>query len=91
METKEYAKGTFFDMPHENAPDFVVGRLSIKVDDFIEWIGDKVNNAGYINLDITQQKSNPLKGSVVLNTYKRDNVVGEPVQQGTGVSDDISW
>lgn len=32
---KIFAKGIYFDKPKEGSPDFVKGKISVKVDDFI--------------------------------------------------------
>lgn len=52
----DLAKGFFFERPKEGTPEFVKGRLSIKVAEAIELLKAKQNNAGYVNLDLLQSK-----------------------------------
>lgn len=62
-----FASGIMFKLPRENAPDFVKGSLSIKLDDFNAWAKGKVEN-GWINLDLKVGKSG--KPYVELNLWK---------------------
>ena len=39
----------------ENAPDFVVGRMSVKVEDAVVWLKSNSKN-GWVNMDIKQSK-----------------------------------
>ena len=41
------ATGFFFDKPRENAPEFVKGKLSIKVEDAIKLLQGHKNEKGY--------------------------------------------
>lgn len=52
----DLAKGFFFEKKRDNAPEFVKGRVSIKVAEAIEMLKAKQNNAGYVNLDLLQSK-----------------------------------
>jgi hypothetical protein len=38
MTNANFPKGLFFNLPHNNAPDFVKGAVNIKRDSFIEWL-----------------------------------------------------
>jgi hypothetical protein len=49
-----FAKGFSFKR-NENAPDFVVGKVSISVSDAVEFLGIHEKN-GWVNLDIKQSK-----------------------------------
>ena len=66
--TKEkiFANGFSFKR-NENAPDFVVGRMSLKADDAIQFIKDRTNN-GWVNLNINQSKGGAYY--VELDTYE---------------------
>lgn len=55
QEEKIFADGFVFKR-NENAPDFVVGRISIKVDDAIAFIQQHVKN-GWVNLGVKQARS----------------------------------
>ena len=52
--TKVYPKGLFINEPNEGAPDFVKGRMSIKVVDLVTFLNENKNEAGYVNLDLLQ-------------------------------------
>jgi hypothetical protein len=67
---KTFAKGFIFKKA-ENAPDFVIGNLSIKVDEAIEFIKSNENN-NWVNLDIKKSKDN--KFYIELNTYKKSDL-----------------
>lgn len=54
-EEKIFADGFSFKR-RENAPDFVVGRQSIKVDEAIAFLSQHAKN-GWVNLDIKQAKN----------------------------------
>ena len=63
----KFAKGIFFKAPPDNAPDFVVGRLSVKCDEFLKYAED-FQSEGWLNLDIKKGKSG--KPYIELNTWK---------------------
>ena len=63
MEEK-FIKGLFLNR-RENAPDFVKGNVSIKVEDFINWLTENQNEKGYVNIDL-------LEGSKGLYFKKND-------------------
>ena len=46
----EFPKGLIFKLPHEQAPDFVRGALSIKRDELIGWLGKQTGE--WVNLDL---------------------------------------
>lgn len=55
QEEKIFAEGFSFKR-NENAPDFVVGRLSLKVDEAIAFMKDN-NKNGWVNLNIKTARS----------------------------------
>lgn len=69
MAEKILAKGLFANAPHHEAPDFVKCKISIKVDDFIEFLQANKNDKGYVNIDLLAQKSDSSKYTGFLNTY----------------------
>jgi hypothetical protein len=79
MAEKIYAKGIYFNKKGGNAPDFVLGKISIKKEALIEWLGSlEVNESGYINLDILEGKEG--KPFISLNTWKKEEKKsGQPV------------
>lgn len=64
---KVFAEGIWFDRPREGAPDFVKGRINIKVPDLIIFLENHRNNAGYVNLDLKISKAGKLY--LELNTW----------------------
>jgi hypothetical protein len=72
-----FAEGFSFRKPNPEAPEYVVGRLSLKVDDAIDFVNKHKNANGWINLSIMIGRSgNPY---LELDTYepKKD---GEPTE-----------
>ena len=58
MSDIEFAKGIYFNRPHENAPDFVLGSISVRADVFAEWLAQQTpNEKGYIRLKVNAAKS----------------------------------
>ncbi len=51
---KQFAEGFIFKR-RDNAPDFVVGNLSIKVEEAIAWLKSNSDN-GWVNVDIKRAK-----------------------------------
>ena len=68
QEEKIFADGFSFKRS-ENAPDFVVGRMSLKCEDAIQFISEHEKN-GWINLNIKQARSGNYY--VELDTYQPD-------------------
>ena len=66
QQEKIFADGFSFKR-RENAPDFVVGRMSIKVEDAIEFMKKNQKN-GWVNLNVNTSKN----GSIYceLDTYE---------------------
>jgi hypothetical protein len=70
---KIFANGLIFKAPREGAPDFVKGSLSIKVQEFIEFIEFLeafVKPDGWLNIDIKESRGGKLYCE--LNTYSRE-------------------
>jgi hypothetical protein len=72
MSEKVFAKGLYAKAKNEKAPAFVKGSLSIKVEDFITFLNEHKNDAGYVNLDLLENKTDPSKWSATLNDFKPD-------------------
>ena len=62
-----FADGMSFKLPTENQPDFLKGRISIKVDTFIAFLQTH-QSEGWVNIDLLKSK----KGSLYfkLNDWK---------------------
>ncbi len=54
QDDKVFGEGIFFKQK-ENAPDFVLGAVSIKVDEFITFLKENVKK-GWVNMDLKQSK-----------------------------------
>lgn len=49
-------QGIYYNPPSDNAPDFVKGRISIKVTDALPWLQANANATGYVNLQLLEKK-----------------------------------
>ena len=67
MSDKIFSEGIYFDRPREGAPEFVRGKLSIKVDTAVAFLTKHKNEKGYVNLDLKESKQGKLY--LELNTY----------------------
>lgn len=66
-----FADGIFFDKPREGAPDFVKGRVSIKVEEAVKFLETHKSEKGYVSLDLLKSKEGG-KLYFKLNTYKKE-------------------
>jgi hypothetical protein len=73
-----FADGFSFRKPTGDAPEYVVGRLSLKVDDAMAFVNANKNANGWINLSIMIGRSgNPY---VELDTYEPKKDEGQPTE-----------
>jgi len=54
-DTPEFVNGLIFKLPHENAPDFVKGSLSIRREELMTFLTTKTGD--WINIDLKVGKS----------------------------------
>ena len=81
---KEYPKGIYFNRPRENAPEFVLGSISIKKQEFLEWLDQKeTNEKGYVNLDVLNGKEE--KPYLAVNDYKPKGIPTIDDEERTGM------
>ena len=66
--TKKFVDGMRFELPSEKAPDFVKGKISIKVDSFINFANANKTESGWLNIDLKVGKSG--KAYAELNEWK---------------------
>jgi hypothetical protein len=68
---KLFADGCHFDLPPENAPEWVLGKISIKVADFIDFLKAHKSERGFVTLDVKKSQ----KGNVYveLNTWHKSD------------------
>jgi hypothetical protein len=52
---KEFAEGLIVKLPRDGAPDYVIGSLSIKRDEFLAWLGSR--DGEWVNLNLKRGKS----------------------------------
>ena len=64
---KVFADGFYWDR-HENAPDFVVGKMSVKVAQAVPFLQEHANDGGYVNLQVKRSKGGKLY--VELDTWQ---------------------
>jgi hypothetical protein len=67
-ETKYFPKGLYFKEPNPNAPDFVKGKVSIKVDEFKAYLNNVKGE--YLNIDLKVSKDG--KAYAEVDTWKPD-------------------
>ena len=73
MDDSELVSGLYPKKPHGNAPDFVIGKLSINVEQFRDWMKSHLSanqGAEWINIDMKLSKAD--KGYAVVDTWKPD-------------------
>jgi hypothetical protein len=82
-------KGMFFKPPREGAPDFVKGSISIKKNEFFEWMKTQPQDSEWINLDMKVAKST---GKIYLsvNDWKPNQQGQQPAQQASPFSSSSS-
>ena len=66
MSDIEFVDGLIFKLPHENAPDFVKGKLSIKRKELGNWLRGKEEE--WINIDLKVSREGKAYASV--DTWK---------------------
>ena len=75
----DLATGFFFDKPREGAPEFVRGRLSIQVEVATKMLQEKVNDKGYVNLDLLRSKDGK-KLYLTVNDWKPEPKADDPAE-----------
>jgi hypothetical protein len=79
MEDKKFTDGLIVKRA-ENAPEFVIANLSIKVDEFTKWLTENQSN-GWVNVNLLMGKSKdgkPAKPYGVLDTWKPKEEAPQP-------------
>ena len=77
-----FAKGIYFKTPPDTAPDYVLRKVSVTVNEFIEFLQEHKNDAGYVNFDLKEAQST--HWYLQLNIHQADNSGSN--QQSTGNS-----
>ena len=68
-QNKIFPDGIRFEKPNEKAPGWVKGKISIKVDKFMEFAQKNQTEKGWLNLDLKEAKNGTLY--LELNTWKK--------------------
>ena len=71
-----YARGFFWNEKKETQPDFVVGSISIRLDDLGD-LGQYKNDKGYVKLDILRKKDGT-GNTISVNTYGLNSAEPRP-------------
>ena len=74
MDNDGLVGGLFFKEPHQNAPDFVKGKLSINVESFREWFKNYLSehkDDEWVNMDIKISKAG--KPYVAIDDWKPES------------------
>lgn len=73
MADKILVLGFYANPPREKAPSFVKGSVNIKLDQFIEFGKQNVDEKGYVKIDILEKKGDTTKWNGFLNDYVKPN------------------
>lgn len=66
----QFLNGFIFKRPHENAPQFVKGHMSVKVDEAIKYLQENKKSDGWLNADLLVSKDGT-KLYFKLNTWEK--------------------
>lgn len=86
-----FTNGIYFEKK-AGSPSYVIGKMSFKVADVIEFLKQYENDKGYVNIDILEAKSSG-KPYCKLNQYtleKKENLNSNPVETAPDSVDDFS-
>ena len=84
---KIFVSGMRFEKPKEGLPDFIRGKISIKVDELIPFLEQNRNEKGWVNIDLKKSKE---KGILYLelNTFQAKRI---KVEEGEINTDDVPF
>ncbi len=91
MSDNDLIGGLYPKPKHANAPDFVIGKLSINVKQFREWMAGYLKahpDDEWINIDMKQSRAG--KGYAAVDTWKPSQKA-EPAPQQVKEMDDIPF
>lgn len=72
MAEKIFAGGMRFERPAPNAPEWIKGKLSFKVDEAIDFLKKHKSEKGWVNVDLKASKEGKLY--LELNTFSKTKV-----------------
>jgi hypothetical protein len=75
--------------PHERAPEFIKGNLSVHVETFTQWAQQHTDAKGFVKLDLKESRDKTLY--LALNTWKKDETRSDDTRtlQEEAPKDDI--
>lgn len=82
MAEKQFANGIIFAYPNDKAPEFVIGKISIKKSEFMPFLESQTGD--WINLDVKLSKTDKIYCE--LNTWKPDKKKDEPTEMQASTS-----
>jgi len=96
-EPMEFPQGIFIKAPADAAPDFVKGKIQMKLDEALPWIKSKADSGEqWLSLDIKEGRSGKWYASV--DTWKpKEKSIGEKYRDGEMKKidpmpdDDLPW
>ena len=80
MPDNEYPAGLFVSPPRSNAPDFVKGRISIRVAEFLEFLNAKESE--WVRIDIKQSRKTSDDGGPIWYGQVDTWIKPEPKKEG---------
>lgn len=86
MNEANFPNGIRFEKPKEGTPEFIKGRISINVPDFITWLDSNKNERGWVNIDLKKSKGGKLY--LQLNDYNATR--GSKLAQNEEFYDEIN-
>lgn len=90
MADKIFAQGIIFKRPTANAPEFVKGKVSFKVEEAIAFLKEHVNANGWVDLDLKQSKEGN-KLYLELNTWKSASKTAPKIEEGEANPEDVPF
>jgi len=86
MADKILVLGLYANPPRDKAPSFVKGSVNIKLDQFIEFAKNHVDEKGYVKIDILEKKGDTTKWNGFLNDYVKSE---QPQQQTAPIKEPV--
>lgn len=75
-----YAKGIYWNVKHEKAPDFVLGKITLKPEYLIPWLEEQAtDDKGYVRLQVKMGKDD--KPYVAVDDWTPEKKAKEAVEE----------
>jgi hypothetical protein len=82
MSEKNFASGIYFNPPHRKAPEYVLGSISVRPEDFVVWIGKQAaDEKGYVRISILKSKKSGNPYCVLATWKKTDKPTAKETQE----------